>query len=313
MIHACFAGCDVSAHWLDLCILSPEGSAKARFANDAAGQADLAERLRSEGAPLLVLEASGGCEAGLMSVLWAAGLPLALVEAGRVRAFARALAEHAKTDRIDARIIARFAAATGPEPTPPPCEITRDLRALVARRRVLVEIRADERKRRHRTPGGAVRASIDAHIAALSTEIARFEVDIAALIAQHPPLRDKACLMRSMPGIGPATVAVLLAELPQLGAASASQLAALAGLAPFARESGAWRGRRSCKGGRKPPRDALFMAATSAVFHSQNTFRDRYERFIAAGKPHKVALIAVMRKMLVTLNAMLKSKTKYAT
>lgn len=311
MIHACYAGCDISAQWLDLYIETAGQPVSARFDNSPDGYAALVTLLRQTPGAALVLEASGGYEAGLLNAMWLAGLPVARVEAGRVRAFAAALAQRAKTDRIDAQVIARFGAATRPEPTPAPEKILHDLRALVSRRRSLVAMRADERRRLAQTTAPLVRASIERHIAQLDTEIAAFENRIAQLVQSSAGMREKAAVMRSMPGIGPATIAVLLAELPQLGHATGREIASLAGLAPFSRDSGKWRGRRFCSGGRKPPRDALYMAATSAAFHASGPFKDYFKRLRNAGKPHKVALVALMRKMLVTLNAMIKNKQSF--
>ena len=284
-----------------------------RFENTASGCLALSEELLAHQAGPVVVEASGGQEALLLTTLWSTAQPVALVEAGRVRAYAAACAQRAKTDRIDAQLLAGFGAAIQPALTQAPEDFLKDLRPLVARRRVLVSIRSDERKRMHQAHDPLVRSSIEAHIAQLSAEIESFETRIQSLIKDEPTARARAKLMRSMPGIGPTTCATLLAELPELGQASRTQIAALAGLAPFARESGRWRGRRFCSGGRKAPRDALFMAATSAVFHASGPFKAMYQKMIDAGKPHKVALIAVMRKMLTTLNAMLKTQTQFQT
>lgn len=304
MIATCGAGCDVSSRWLDLCILLPGGVETGRFGNDAAGHAAVVSALRAAGAALVVIEASGGYETGILAALWAAGQGVALVPAQRVRHFARADGQLAKTDRIDAQVLALYAGRMQPAPTPPSSESHRLLRGLVARRRTLVVMRADEAKRLHQTALHPVQASIAAHIATLTAAITGLTTDIRQVIAALREVAAREALLRSMPGVGPGTAAVLLAELPELGQLSKGQIAALAGLAPHPRQSGAWKGRSFISGGRKPVRDALFMAATSAVFRTRTRFAIQYQTLRNAGKPHKLALVAVMRKMLVTLNAM---------
>ena len=215
-----------------------------------------------------------------------------------------------KSDRIDARILALYAARIGPVPTPPSDENHRLLRALVARRRILVTIRADERKRKLQSTADVVTQSIKQHEVWLSAEIKTMEAAIKAAI-QTCRLTAQALRMQAMPGIGPATAATLLAELPELGQVTSGEIAALAGLAPFTRQSGQWRGQSWISGGRKPVRDALYMAATSCVFRSGGQFKTFYESLRARGKPHKLALIATMRKMLVTLNAMVRNDTDF--
>ncbi len=311
MIHTCFAGCDISSRWLDLCVLRGREADISRFANDAPGIAALLEALSDTGADLVVFEASGGYEQALLEALWSAGQPVARVPAQRVRHFARADGQLAKTDAIDARILAEYAARMRPDPTPPGDEKQRILRALVARRRVLVEARVAERTRAKKAPVAPVRASIERCLQLLQAEIAGLEDDIRAAISACREAAGKLRRMQSLPGIGPTTAAVLLAEMPELGRLAPGQAAALAGLAPHARDSGAWRGRRFIGGGRKPVRNALFMAATSAVFHTNSRFAASYQRLRKAGKPHKVALVAVMRKMLITLNAMVRDDTSF--
>ena len=318
MIHACHAGCDISRLWLDLFILGPSDAvvAEARFANDAAGREQLLSRLTQAGpgsseGVLLVIEASGGTEQGLLVDAWAAGQKVALVPAQRVRHFARSLGEQARTDRIDAHVLALHAARIGPAPTPPTGENHRHLRALVARRRILVTVRADERKRRLHCAHAVVAQSIAALDAFLGTEISRIEAEIKAAIQTCRNSATRAARLQSMSGIGPATAATLLAELPELGQVSNGQIAALAGLAPFTRQSGQWRGKSWISGGRKPVRDALYMAATSCVFRSQSQFARFYKSLRARGKPHKLALIATMRKMLTTLNTMIQNDRSF--
>lgn len=321
MIATCVAGCDISSHWLDLCILSSSSSGSQRFSssrvpverfgNDAAGQAAVIAALADAGAGMVVIEASGGYEAGLLSACWASGQPVARVQAQRVRHFAGARGQKAKTDQIDAWVLAQFGAQMDLAPTEPALENRRLLRALVGRRRVLVTMRADESKRVKLCTCPDTRTSIAAHLLWLGGEIAAFEARIRAAIQASRDATHREQLMRSMPGIGPTTAAVLLAEMPELGTARPGQIAALAGLAPYTRKSGAWRGKSFISGGRKPVRDAIFMAATTAVFKSKSCFADTYQRLRAAGKPHKLALVAVMRKMLETLNAMLRQNQTF--
>lgn len=311
MIATCVAGCDISSRWLDLCILVDDGPQVARFGNDVAGRAGVVAALGAAGAALVVIEASGGYEAGIPAALWAAGQAVALVPAGRVRHFARADGQLARTDRIDAHVLALFAARMRPPPTAPVKESHSILRALVARRRVLVTTRADEMKRMRPCALPRVQASAAAHVAWLAVEIAALGIEIRAAIGacRDSTARDR--LLRSLPGIGPATAAVPLAELPEPGRIGPGQIAALAGLAPHPRQSGGWRGKSFISGGRKAVRDALYMAATSAVFKSKTRFADICKRLRNAGKPHKPALVAVMRKMRVTLNAMLRQNQNF--
>lgn len=182
---------------------------------------------------------------------------------------------------------------------------------MVGRRRTLVTMRAEEAKRLKQSAETAVLASLSAHIAWLTAQIDALQAEIRAAIQSCRTTAARVALMRSLPGIGPTTAAVLAADLPELGQLTPGQIAALARLAPRTRQSGAWSGRRFICGGRKPVRDALYMAATSAVFHSRTRFADTYARLRAAGKPHKLALVAIMRKMLVTRNAMLRENQMF--
>ena len=313
--------------------------AAGRFANDAAGRQALLRRLTEagpnqsgpdqsgpdqSGVALLVIEASGGTEQGLLIAAWAAGQKVALIPAQRVRHFARSLGQQARTDRIDAHVLALYAARTGPASTPATGENHRRLRTLVARRRILVGMRADERKRGLHCGTDSVARSITALDTCLSAEIKTIEAAIRAAIQTCRDSAARAARRLGMPGIGPATAATtatLLAELPELGQVSqgqvsqgqvtSGQIAALAGLAPFTRQSGQWRGKSWMSGGRKPVRDALYMAATTCAFRTQSRFATFYKSLRARGKPHKRALIATMRKMLTTLNAMLRNDQNF--
>lgn len=311
MIHACFAGCDISSRWLDLCILGTDAPRPARYDNTPDGIAGVIGELCAHDVSLVVIEPSGGYERAVLKALWAEGVPVALVPAQRVRQFARAGGQHAKTDRLDARLLARYGARMHPDPTPAPDENRCVLKALVDRRRGLVESRKAERQRMGRATEPRVIASLHRIVAALEAEITALETDIRALIAAARVLQDRARRMLSCPGIGPATAAVLLANLPELGRVRGTEIAALAGVAPHARDSGARHGTRFVSGGRKPVRDAMFMAATSAALCSRSHFANHYTHLRKRGKPHKVALIAIVRKMLVTLNAMLRENQNF--
>ena len=311
MIQTCFAGCDISSRWLDLCSLTADGPCPARHDNTAPGIAGLIGQVRTQKVSLVVLEPTGGYERPLLEALWAAGLAVALVPAQRVRQFARAAGQLAKNDRLDARILAEYGARIRPDPTPAPEENTRLLKALVDRRRVLVESRKAERQRIGRATEPRVIASLERIVAALSAEIATLEAETRALIAAGRAMRERARRMSTCPGIGPATAAVLLGLLPELGRLRGAEIAALAGVAPHPRDSGARHGPRFISGGRKPLRDALFMAATSAALCSNSRFAEHDRKLRARGKPLKLALIAILRKMLVTLNAMIRDNRDF--
>ena len=257
----------------------------------------------------IVLEASGGYERAVVAALSAAGLPVVVVNPRQTRDFARAHGILAKTDRLDARVLARFAAAVRPPLRPQPSAAVQDLQLLSRRRRQLVADRAAEQQRR-RHDRAHLDLGFDPLAAALTAALAQVDRQLAALVQAEPALRARAAWLQSIPGIGPVTAAVLLAEVPELGTCSRQQVAALVGVAPFNRDSGAWRGRRSCWGGRAQVRAALSMAALTAT-RVNPTLRACYQRLIAAGKPPKVALVACMRKLLVLCNALCKSQTTW--
>jgi transposase len=277
--------------------------------NDDAGIAELARRLGGLGPRLVVLEATGGYELPLTDRLAADGLAVAVVNPRQVRDFAKATGQLAKTDRIDAAVLARFGAAVRPAPRPRPDEATRALAALLARRAEIVAMLTAERNRRGAALP-AVRARIDAHIAWLAEELAALNAELQAQIQASPAWREREQLLRTAPGVGPVVAATLLADLPELGALDRRQVAALAGVAPFIRESGRWRGRRRIFGGRAPVRRVLYLAAQVAARHNP-AIRAFYQRLVDAGKPRKVALTACARKLLTILNAMAKHQTPF--
>jgi transposase len=270
----------------------------------------LAERLVALAPALVVLEATGGLEVRLAAALAAAGLPVAVVNPRQVRAFARATGRLAKTDRLDARAIAHSAEAVRPPVRPLPDEATRHLGALVARRRQLLEMLTAERNRRQ-AAAPALHGRIDAHLRWLEEALAEIERDLDAAVRASPLWRAKEELLRSVPGIGNVSARTLLAELPELGSLTRRQAAALVGVAPVSRDSGQMRGRRTVWGGRARLRACLYMAAVAAARGSNPMIAGFYRRLRLAGKPAKLALTACMRKLVVTLNAMLRTNTAW--
>jgi transposase len=298
-----FVGIDVSKDRLDVA-LRPSGEAFAVERN-AAGLELLARRLAALAPYIVALEATGGFETVAAAALAGAGLPVAVVNPAQIRAFARAIGQRAKTDPIDAAVIAHFAEATKPEPRPLPDEATRLLADLVARRRQIVEMMAAEGQRERRLIDKRLRKSIARLRKALEKELAELDSAIDDSVRGSPAWREKEDLLASVPGVGPIIARTLIAELPELGQLNRKQIAALAGLAPFTRQSGQWKGRSFIGGGRIVVRTALFMGALVAKRHNP-VLKAFFDRLVAAGKPKMVALIAVARKLLTILNAILR-------
>lgn len=299
-----FVGIDVSKNRLDVHVAAT-AAAFAVPRNDA-GLAELSRRLADLPGCIVVLEATGGFENVVTAHLAAAGIAVVRVNPAQVRAFARALGQRAKTDAIDAALIARFADATRPEQRALPDEETRLLADLVARRRQILEMMVAERLRRQHQANPRLRRSIDRLLAALEKEIAEIDTTLDDTIGGHPVWQAQEALLTSVPGVGPATARTLLAELPELGRLTRHEVAALAGLAPWTRQSGQWHGKSQIGGGRAGVRCALFVAAMAASRFNA-PLRAFKERLVAAGKPRRVAIIAVARKLLVMLNAMIRS------
>lgn len=299
-----FVGIDVSKDRLDVA-LRPTGEVFA-VARNAAGLAALIEKLQPLAPALVALEATGGFETVAAAALAAAGLPLVVVNPAQVRAFAKAIGRHAKTDAIDAAVIAHFADATRPAPRPLPDAATRLLADLVARRRQIIEMIGAERQREKRAPR-RLKKSIARLLKALERELASVDADIDDAVRGSAVWRETEDLLASVPGIGPTIARTLIAELPELGRLDRKKIAALAGLAPFTRQSGRWRGKSFIGGGRSGVRAALFMGAMVARRHNP-VLRAFFERLVAAGKPKMVALIAVARKLLTILNAILRDQ-----
>lgn len=302
-------GIDVAKDRLDVAV-RPSGELFVAERNGD-GVELLVQRLRSLAPSLIALEATGGFETVVAAALGAAGLPFVVVNPAQVRAFAKAVGQRAKTDPIDAAVIAHFAEATKPEPRPLPDEATRQLADLVARRRQIVDMIGAERQREKRATV-RIRKSIARLIKALEKELASVNADIDDAVRGSPAWRETEDLLASVPGIGPIIARTLIADLPELGRLDRKKIAALAGLAPFTRQSGQWRGRSSIGGGRGSVRTALFMGAMAARRHNP-ILKAFFDRLIAAGKPKIVALIAVARKLLTILNAVVRDQKPWQT
>ena len=305
---AIFVGIDVSKDRLDVHVRpSREAFAVTR---DGKGLEELIDRLRAIEPQLIAIEATGGFETIAAAAIAGAALPLAIVNPAQVRHFAQAVGKRAKTDPLDAEVIAHFAAAVKPLVRPVPDEQARLLAELVARRRQIIEMIVAERQREKRAAIARVRKGILRHVRMLEKELLDIDKDIGALVRGSPAWREKEELMVTVPGVGNTLARTFLAELPELGRLNRREIASLAGVAPFTRQSGRWKGKSMIGGGRAPLRAALYMAALSAI-RCNRSMKVFYQRLLSAGKPKMVGLIAVARKILVTLNAMLRDKTQW--
>jgi transposase len=297
------AGIDVSKDRLDV-FLVPEGEAFA-FDNDQEGIDSLLERLATARRPeLVVLEATAGYERPVASAIASAGIAVAVVNPRQARDFAKATGRLAKTDRIDAEVLALFASAVSPEPSVLPDEEARALQAILARRRQLLGMLVAEKNRLGMAPE-PVAKRIRAHLRWLEKELQRTDRDLDEAIGQSETWGRNEALLRSVPGVGPVLARTLLAELPELGTLTHKRLSALVGVAPFNQDSGKMRGKRAVWGGRAHVRAALYMGALVATRHNP-ILKEFYGRLLRAGKPKKVALVACMRKLLTILNAMVR-------
>lgn len=296
-------GIDVSKDRLDVAANTPL-IAPFHFPRDHGGLADLVERLKPFQAERIAIEATGGFETVVTAALAAAGLPVVVVNPAQVRAFALALGKRAKTDPIDAAVIARFAEATRPDLRPLPDAQTEALGDLVARRRQIIAMIGAENQRLKRASTRTAK-SIKRLLKALEKELADIDQDIDDSIRRSPNWLGKVELLKSVPGIGDQIARTLIAELPELGSLDRRQIAALVGLAPWTRQSGQWRGKSFIGGGRAAVRTALYMGALVAARHnpSLKIFRDR---LVEHGKPKLVAIIAVARKLITILNAVIR-------
>lgn len=300
-----FVGIDVAKAHLDVA-LGPNG-ATSRHPNDEAGIAAILALLADSPPALIVLEATGTLEVPLVAARTAAGLPVAVVNPLQARRFAQSTGRTAKTDALDARLLALFAERIRPEVRPLPDAAARELAALLARRRQLIAMRTAETNRLGTAAAAAVRADLEAHIAYLSRQVEEMDRRLAEAVRSSPAWRERDELLRGIPGIGPVASRTLLAELPELGTLGRRKIAALVGLAPMNRDSGTLRGRRMIVGGRAAVRTVLYMAALSAVRHNP-ALKAFYGRLVAAGKAKKVALAAAAHKLLTIADAILRSK-----
>jgi transposase len=302
------AGIDVSKHRFDVCVL-PEAEAR-QFSTDASGIQDLLDFLNNSSLQLVVLEATGGYELTLSAELLAAGLPVAVVNPRQVRDYAKALGLLAKTDAIDASVIARFGQAVQPQCRPLPTPEEQAIKELMARRRQLVAMRTAESNRLEHARSFDIRQSVRRVLNLLIGQIAEIDKRLHKTIKNSPVWRQKDQLLQSVPGIGPTTSQMLLATLPELGQLNRRQIAALVGVAPMNQDSGQWRGKRMIRGGRCDVRTALYMPALVASRHNPQ-IRAFYQRLRQENKAAKVALTACIRKLLILLNAILKTNQPY--
>ena len=305
-----FAGIDVAKDRLDV-HLRPTGEAFT-VARDGEGIEALAARLQALQPELVALEATGGFETVVAAGLAAAGLPLAVVNPRQIRDFARATGRLAKTDPLDAAVIAHFAEAVRPQVRPVADAQAQELGELVARRRQLLEMMTAERNRRRQLTTKRLIKGVDRIIAALQAQLSELERDIHDAVRGTPAWREKEDLLISVPAIGKKIARTLIADLPELGSLNRHQVAALVGVAPFNRDSGNWRGRRSIAGGRATVRCALYMSILVSI-RRKLPLATTYHRLRAAGKPAKVAITACMRKLATILNAILRDKTPWQT
>ena len=306
-----FVGIDVAKAELVVSI----APAMERFtvSNDEPGVRTLVERLGAQPITLVVLEATGGYELLATGALLAAQLPVVVINPRQVRAFAKSLGTLAKTDRLDADLLALFAERMRPAIRPLPSEELHSLDALLTRRRQLLEMLQAEENRKQHVFGKShrrVRQSLTTHIAFLERELRETNTDLGDFIKATPAWRERDDLLQSVPGVGTVVSHTLIAMLPELGTLSGRKLTKLVGLAPINRDSGTWRGRRFVQGGRVPVRNVLYMAALSGIRWNP-VLRTFYQRLVAAGKPRKVALVACMRKLLLILNAMVRSGQRW--
>jgi transposase len=300
-----FVGLDISKDAVDVHV-QPTGECFVAGTDEAA-LATVVQRVQAMAPTLVVLEATGGYEIPVAAALATAGLPVAVVNPRQIRDFARATGHLAKTDALDARVIARFAEAVQPAVRPLPTAQAQMLSDLVARRRQVVDMLGAELNRHRQARAAQLQHRIAGHVAWLRQALGELDRDIAQLIRSSPVWRAQETLLTSMPGIGDVTAQALIADLPELGQLDRRRIAALVGLAPFNRDSGQWRGRRMIGGGRPAVRRALYMATIVAIQYNP-AIAAGYQRLVSGGRPKKVALVAAMRKLLTTLNAMLRDQ-----
>jgi transposase len=304
-------GIDVSKSWLDVAVGAT--GPVARVPNTISGQAAVVAQLLALGADhrpeLVVIEATGGLERGIADSLDAGGFAVAVVNPRQARAFAQALGRLAKTDRIDAQVLAQYGEAVGPEPRPRPDAAAQEAQSLVARRRQLVEMLTMEKNRLQQLPA-RTQPSVRRHLEFLEEELAEIERQLADEIASNPTWQEVHRRLTTVKGIGPVTATLLILELPELGTLDRKEIAALVGVAPFNRDSGKLRGTRSCWGGRATVRAGLYFPTLAAI-RSNPPIRAFYARLLAAGKRKQVAIVACIRRLLTIINVMLRDGTDW--
>ena len=306
-----YVGIDVASAHLDVAVQSEDGSAWTdRYKNTPAGHELLAEHLSEACPERIVLEATGGYERPVCAALAAVGLPVAVVNPRQTRDFAKAMGRLAKTDEIDAAMLALFAERICPEVRPPSDANQQAFRALVTRRRQIQEMKAAEQNRLQQAPSEAVRADIEAHIRSLKQHLEAVEEQLEEAVQNSDLWREEERLLCSVPGVGQTTAHALMAELPELGEANRQEIAKLVGVAPLNQDSGQMRGRRTTWGGRASVRSALYMATLTAT-RCNDKISAFYHRLLERGKAKKVALVAATRKLLVILNTMVKNDTTW--
>jgi transposase len=302
-----YVGIDVAKNRLDIA-MRPSGECE-QVGNDERGIRYVVSRLHKVRPTLVILEATGGLEQPVAAALALAGLPVAVVNPRQVRDFAKAVGKLAKTDTLDAKVLAHFAEAVRPEPRPLPDEQAQLLSATLLRRRQIIAMITSEENRLSTAPK-PIRRRIEVHLRWLKQELKRTNEELEQIVQESPIWREKAALLRSVPGVGPTLSVTLLAELPELEHLNRKKVAALVGVAPVNRDSGTLRGVRTIWGGRSGVRTVLYMATLCAV-RFNSTIKAFYERLRAKGKPKKVALTACMRKLLTILGAMLRNRTPW--
>ena len=304
-----YVGIDVAKATLDVAIGS-DGEL-VQVENNEAGISRLLERLGEVEPTLVVLEATGGYETVVAGAIVGRGIAVAVVNPRQVRDFAKATGVLAKTDRIDARVLARFAEAVRPEPRPLPTAEAKELEEYLSRRRQLVDMLTMEKNRQSIATTERMKKSLKKHIDWLEEALRRANDDIDKAIRNSPAWREQEDLLRSVPGIGPVSARTMLAELPELGRLNRKKIAALVGVAPLNRDSGTLQGSRTCWGGRASVRQVLYMAAVTAV-RCNPVIRRTYAALRTRGKKHKVALVACMRKLLTILTAMVRDQRRWS-
>jgi transposase len=302
-----FVGIDVAKAALDIA-LRPSDQLWQVIYDDAHVEA-LVTQLSELSPTLIVVEATGGLERTLVRALVVAGLPVVVINPRLARDFAKAIGRLAKTDRIDAQVLAHYGEAIRPSRRPLPDADTQQFRALVDRRRQLIDMMSAEQSRLNTSPA-RIRDSIESHLTWLRQQVASLDDDLDRLLQASPLWRERDAILQSTPGVGPVLSRTLISQLPELGDLNRKEIAALVGVAPFNRDSGTWRGRRTIWGGRATVRAVLYMSTLVATRHNP-VIREFYERLLAAGKATKVALTACMRKLLTILNAMVKNQQRW--